>query len=146
MPLEIKGWQCLAGFHKADKPLLPAQSRYLGVVPLTPNTGDTAHTLTKIRPTDTWSHSNIQGRFPPHLLENTEYFYNLGGVNGHEPAHGGFVGEVMLTAAIYGHFRQGAKISAIKKDRFTLTALRIFTRLLYQNKVKPPNNVSVPNK
>ncbi|KAG5615337.1 hypothetical protein H5410_015161, partial [Solanum commersonii] len=33
----------------------------------------------------------------------TSYFYNLGGVNGHEPAHGGFVGEAMLTAAIYGH-------------------------------------------
>ncbi|KAK4733853.1 hypothetical protein R3W88_008114 [Solanum pinnatisectum] len=44
----------------------------LGVHPLTSNTGDIAHALTKIRQTDIWSHSNIQGRFPLHLLENTE--------------------------------------------------------------------------
>uniref|UniRef100_A0A3Q7FJG6 DhaK domain-containing protein n=1 Tax=Solanum lycopersicum TaxID=4081 RepID=A0A3Q7FJG6_SOLLC len=31
------------------------------------------------------------------------YFYNLGGGSDHEPAHGGFVGEAMLTATIYGH-------------------------------------------
>ncbi|WMV19124.1 hypothetical protein MTR67_012509, partial [Solanum verrucosum] len=101
------GSLCFAGFHKASSPLINLSFQLslanLGVHPLTSNTGDTAHTLTKIRPTDIWSHSNIQGRFPPHLLENTEYFYNLGGVNGHEPAHGGFVGEAMLTAAIYGH-------------------------------------------
>lgn len=40
-------------------------------------------------------------------------FYNLGGGSGHEPAHAGFVGEGMLTAAICGDVFASPNVDSI---------------------------------